>query len=797
MTRTEPSLPAGEHTKSESLGHSRHSLPIKSEPQEQPLELKPHRHSQERYTRKMRHEVQTQLNSRLTGSLEKFTLVNDMKDSSVPSLPLADSPLTRSKEYLRSKSEVHAMTPSKKAAGGEKIVKIEVGDFDAAMHTAVREIVRQKDAGFSGLMLFMIKGESSAEELERYRKTIQNIINECGYVPRFRSAHPNIVFFKMLPEATPKKREKSLQAVSRKKAFKVPVGSPEKAVAMIKAQLKSVKGVAEFVPETGKYPGAMREFPQKVIDVCKQCGFGARIADEEMQIVECWPLPMSEKRERARITVKLPSFDAESAEDVIRKQLESNFQGIVVFEAEKKFFSKSQMKNYPRRILDLCKEYGFKARVIDPVTNSVECDMPDDGDPVVYQLPADDRMVVMTVNKSLASDRAAVFKPVAGEFAPSMEKLIIATCTDAGKRAVKNEDNSISWFTPRPDNSNKLVVPLSTFDRAAAESLIHTHLESDFKGILIFKPGHGVYSSALMQDYPERIQEICDEYGYEGLLQANQIVECDKSRKMIEKTVELPCNDDEAMEELVMNELRSGVRETVLFVPQSQTTDEEALKDFPKKVMDICQTFGYEASGSDLPDHIFVQCVMKPVLVQLPATDKAALEYIVRKQIFDLTGCVCKFVPEEDTETISGPAFTKFKDRIHAVCKDCGCKAYDSPSDEIFVLCKTRRKRRSLPRELSPIKALTLLDSTHVTVALPTFDPKTAESLVRAQLDSGFVGTVRFQPRSYKYSETMMKDWPKRLFDIIHEFGFSAYFVNEASQIVECKMTAPKARRPS
>ena len=79
-----------------------------------------------------------------------------------------------------------------------------------------------------------------------------------------------------------------------------------------------------------------------------------------------------------------------------------------------------------------------------------------------------------------------------------------------------------------------------------------------------------------------------------------------------------------------------------------------------------------------------------------------------------------------------------------------------------------------------------------MTVALPTFDPKIAESLVRAHLDSGYVGTVRFQPKSYKYSETMMKGWPQRILDLCRESGFRAKLVNEVSQIVECEMT-PKA----
>ena len=722
--------------------------------------------------------AQEQIN--MADSLPHFSLSNGEWESSVPALPVIDSPTPQSKGILRCKSLVQTGTISKER-GGEQIIKVTMGDFDTAMKTVEQKILDEQAAGFAGLMLFLIKGNSTPSEVERYRIGLCTIITNNNYTPRLKTNHPNIVFFRMTP---PQKTK--LATHIKKNVVNLPCMSAEKATIMVKVQLKAAQDSVVFVPESGKYdPVMMRDFPQKIFEISKQCGFEAHITDTEKQIVECRPVPQSPRRSRERITVKLPSFDADTAEDVIRKQLESDFRGIVVFEAEKKFFSKSQMKNYPRRILDLCKEYGFRARIVDPLTDSVECDMPGERRPMVYQLPADDRIVLVTVNKSLTTDRAAVFKPSAGEFSPSLENLIIAACTDAGKRAVKNADNSISWSTPKPTNTHKILVPLSTVDSAAAESLIRTHLDSDFTGILVFKPAHGVFSSTLMQEYPERILQICEEYGYEADLQANQLVVCDKGKKMAEKTVELPSNEEES-DAIVMSELLSGVRQTVLFY----LAEEER----QKKVVATCQGFGYDAS---IVDSHTVQCTMKPVVVPLPATDKASLEYIVRKQIFGVTGCVCKFVPEDDAETESEVVRRKFKERIISVCKDCGCVPHDSPSDVVFVLCKTRRTRRSLPRDMSPTKMAILSESTHVTVALPTFDAKAAESLVRAQLDSGFVGTVQFRPRSYKYSESMMKGWPQRLFEIIEEFGYKGYFVNEVSQIVECEMTGEKSRRHS
>ena len=735
----------------------------------------------------------------------------------MPTLRLMSLTPTSSREFLNlNEVEARPRKLSEMESGrsnDQHVVRIEVGDFDAAMAQVSDEIFEQRTSNFTGLMLFMIRGEASLAELEQYKGRISAIITENGYAPRLKSNHPNIVYFRMVrapqqrrhsyanPEAGMKMRDGDKQSVI------LPSMSAERALMMAKMQLRlNFKGVTEFVPEGGKYHEIlMSNFPVRLVELCQQMGYVARIVDERRQVVEASLPPVSPVEPKAepqqRITVQLPSFDAETADNLIKSQLESDYEGIVVFKAEKKFFSKSQMKNYPKRILDLCKEYGYRARVVDAVTNTVECEMTGDGHkPVVYYVPLDDRKVIATLNKSLESDSAAILKPLSGEFSPPLEKLIIDTCRDHGKVAIRTADKCIQWSTPKPHDPHRIVVPISTFDKAAAESLIRTHLESDFSGVIVFKPAHGGYSSTLMSEYPKKITDICREYGFDAKVMGNQCVECSKTgQKKEDVTIKLPCYDQKEAEAWIMKELLSGVRRTVTFTPFFGTYSESMTTNFPQRIVEICQSFGYEASVTNVEKQT-VQCVMKPVPIDLPVGDTSgSLEAMVRKEIRSDTKAVYAFKPElkikEDNE------LRRFKERVMRACTECGCTPYDSNNDKQFVFCNTASVKTApagapapapapAPKEAPPPspKSPAPGGRQSVTVALPTFDPKIAESLVRAQLVSDFVGTVRFQPKSYKYSETMMKGWPQRILEIIREYGFRGRLVNETSQLVECEM---------
>ena len=679
----------------------------------------------------------------------------------------------------------------------QKTVKVDVGDFDAAMETVSAAIEKERNDKYTGFVLFVVNGETSTEELERYRNRISTIINEHGYIPRYKTNRPNIVFFRMWALTSPRKLDDASDGdtpgKSQKLTVLLPCTTADKALLMVKMQLRlNFPGIIEFVPEEGRYHELfMNRFPDRIVELCREFGYSAMISDEQGQKVECWIPNESEPEvtQTPEMKVQLPSFDAETAERLIRNQLESKFVGNVIFEAEKKFFSKSQMKNYPKRILELCKEYGFHAEIIDKISGSVECEMTGrDEEPIIYELPNDQKIALNMVKQSLMAGDTAGFKPQVGQFSDNLEKLIINTCRAAGKEVEKRENNAIVWKTPKRKNVREIVVSVSPFDRLSAESLIRTHLESTFCGFILFRPAHGLYSSTLMPEFPERVVEMCHDYGFAAKIQDHQHVKCDKTvLNKAEITVKVPSHDEREAGKVLNDVLTSGVPQTVVFVPEADKYDEK-LGDFPSKIIEKCKIFGYEARALGPSERQAVECVMRPVQVELPLGDSASLEFTIRRQLYADSRCVYAFVPER---TITDKdQLIHFKNLVIRVCKSCGCTTIDCDNDRQLVFCNATGLKRFNSRDRFDLARSNDSESAAITVVvLPTFDERTAESIVRAQLESSFVGIVRFQTKSYKYSETMMKGWPNRILEIIGELGYKGEIVNEVSQIVECVVT--------
>lgn len=547
----------------------------------------------------------------------------------------------------------------------------------------------------------------------------------------------------------------------------------------------------------------------------------------------------------AKTYVTISALSDENAQTVIKGQLLSGYKGIVVFTPVRGKFNSSLMSEYPQKVIDICKLYGYSAKISDSNLQTVECDMRTKCTPKPPPIPkkikssTPDAPVKQEIATPRKDSKPAVSQTPKHECpSPAVEK------KEQHQEIVK--DDVSSFF--QEEHVMKVEVPWNSENDA--ESLIRKALVSDFQGVIRFVPSIGLYSVISMKNYPDRIIEICEEYHLKASYKCGQIIECQKSPVQPisdAKSISLSSLAKKQVEQSVRQQLESGYIGNVQFTSVGQ---------FGARIQEICNEFKFESK--QFANNVAVKMVerkCKEIYVTLPLENAKALKHKLQKYLE--SGYVGPIVFKPQRCDPIKPVIPQFSHIVCDICKiySCPAKILDSSgsiyatlsprfveirsnsdveidrqvrnlltdfttgfmifslkSDTLDVQKKAEMivdicKEKGFPAKLADFyygrvicnsnkngnKKTESVKGTNnisnvITICLPIYDSKAAEQMIIKQLTNKFTGTVLFAPKNTAYSKTAMPDYPQRIVDICLEHGFVASIINKACQIVECRM---------
>lgn len=317
-----------------------------------------------------------------------------------------------------------------------------------------------------------------------------------------------------------------------------------------------------------------------------------------------------------KTTMLVPTSSEECIMNIIRKRLASVFNGIVTFKPINGKYPQSLRGTIIVKIIDLCKEFGYSARVVDYGAQIIECDM---------------RTQHLT-------------KPASNE-------------------QTNNE--------MQPQNIGCFKVDVPWDSPGKAEVLIRSYLTNSSYDRIRFTPNVGMYSVTKMKNFPDKIEQICtNEFHYQAIKLPGEIVDCIKESAIPRsfsapsigmKVVQLPTNDRRLMEQMVRNQLECGkIGNVVLNLGVIRQTS-----IICEKVCEICKEYGFQYNVSkNSSNELIVQITMtkkicNQIAIPLPINNISMLKQKVKRYIESCFIGKIDFTPESKIDRTSFKLFAK------------------------------------------------------------------------------------------------------------------------------------------
>lgn len=352
------------------------------------------------------------------------------------------------------------------------------------------------------------------------------------------------------------------------------------------------------------------------------------------------------------------------------------------------------------------------------------------------------------------------------------------------KKNVENIDNTPSSSKPsKPSNlnnigqqPNKTFITISAISDENAQTVIKGQLLSGFKGIVVFTPVRGRFNSALMSQYPQKVIDICKLHGFSAkLVDPNlQAVECDMRTKVAQKPPPIPkkpqssnnTNDQIApkkLEKQMNSNAQQSNQKPRLPSPSANITNAPHFSEAAKSSSTIefnNPKLAKSSANDDQSQQIQDEQILK---VEVPWNSEKDAEALIRKTLSGNFVGLLRFMPSIGLYSVI--SMKNYPDRIIEICEEFNFKAIHK-CGQIIECQKTGEKPKV------DIKK----------VAIPPHSKKGLEQVVRAQLESGFIGNVQF---------LSVGNHAERIQEICEEFKFESKVVGN---VVNVKMTERKSK---
>ena len=702
-----------------------------------------------------------------------------------------------------------------------------------------KELKKMKSKNQNGTIIFTLKGTDKRQLLESVKNEIEQICNHNGYL------------IKAMNSGTVIECQKSSEDVSfenssnvHRTTLLVPCSTEENSLSAIKKRLQSLyNGIVTFKPIRKRYNTlAPMEFLNRIVEVCKENGYAAKITSIQAQTIDC---DMRNKIQNNKLspinkiytnsqTTKLKDANDENgsknyikvdvpwnspikAESIVRSYLsDGSAKGKVCFAPSVGLYSVINMSNFPDRIVEICSnEYHFQA--IKFPNQAVECNK---------SVKCYNSSTSLSSSTNLSSNSNMSHNSPNSSISSSSNQPLSSISTNSFNNASSvSSINNFSTNKSTISSSKDIQLPLN--DKKACEQIVRNYLESGKTGTVSFCCGNNRDSGDLCAN----ICDICQEYNFRckvvkcqienqsfSVLNNQFVVECTVTpRNYNQLYVKLPSDNTSAMKAKLQRYFESGFIGKIDFSPV--TKNHSTFLFFAQNVSSICDSYGFNSQVIESQDT--VRCVIYPQYFDLSNyLDDSQIEQRVKNV---LTSGIKDFYIVFSVKRKTMQENQRSAEKIARYCKSLGFQA--KVSDFYFQrICvnyfgnKNKAKQISSSSTSSSVSASSArsyttnsnvssisshqisssnsnstsmnlgYNSNVVKVKLPTYDPKSAEIMIRRQLSSTYVGTVQFSPKGTSFSSSVMPDYPQRIVNICAEYGFKATVLNQRLQIVECRM---------
>ncbi|OHT07543.1 hypothetical protein TRFO_05175 [Tritrichomonas foetus] len=682
----------------------------------------------------------------------------------------------------------YASTPNLKSKRYKSIISDGL-NIQEVVNEVRNEFKKMKSTNFTGDVVFILKGVKKQSLLDIVKRTMTRVIYENNYTPNHLMSSNSSICCEPMNETESSSPESNAEKQAHSSPFSDAVKttvcvssvSDESTMATVKRRLACpFNGVVIFKPINGKYNTTlMKEYPNKIISVCSEYGYNARIIDFKAQIIECdmrtknpnAPNSMVSTSRISRnendmkqsntsasgksisfsknITNKLasPSIDSQyqsnvlnvevpwnserEAEAIVRKHLTSRFKGTISFAPSIGLYSVVNMGNFPDRIVEICNEFHFPA--IKKKDQVVDC---------------------------------------------------IKTDINSSHSMTSKQDSSFASNTSidKIDSPNSKIVQLPYKDIKSAEKIIRNQLESGRVGQVQFSCSNNIIMSMLI--------EICNEYGFSAQMLGDSTVTvkmCQRAHN--ELNIQIPTDTSSNMKKKLQRYFESGFIGKLTVTPSKPYGN---ITNFSQIVVDVCTAYGFQ---SKVIDNTTVRCLINPLFYDLSCYNDEQLEPKVKSLLISNmnSNFVVFSVKRQEMNDMKNAA-----ERISKFCKSIGYPARISEFYYQRVFVNAMQKKGQINKSFSsstssiPIikgsmsTSASISEPKIINVKLPTNDSKTVELMVRKQLLSSFSGTILFSPKSSQ--SNAIANFPQRIIDICREYGHYASVLNPRLQIVECRI---------
>lgn len=373
--------------------------------------------------------------------------------------------------------------------------------------------------------------------------------------------------------------------------------------------------------------------------------------------------------------ITISAISDENAQTVIKGQLLSGFKGIVVFTPVRGRFNTALMSQYPQKVIDTCKMYGFSAKLVESNLQAVECDMRNRMTAKPPPIPK--RHIPSTPNNNEQSTTKKPEKQVSIIQQTPQKPTILSNSNvndsseiinhvEPSPKVSKSAVNNDQSATVHDESVLKVEVPWNS--EKEAEALIRKTLSGSYVGLLRFMPSIGLYSVISMKNYPDRIIEICEEFNFKAIHKCGQIIECIKTGekpKIETKKVTIPPHSKKGLEQVVRSQLESGFIGNVQFLQ---------VGNHAERIQEICEEFQFESKVVD--NIVMVKMTerkCKELIVNLPLESSKALKHKLQKYLE--CGYIGPIIFKPQRCEPNRPVIPQFANIVCDICRIYSCPA--------------------------------------------------------------------------------------------------------------------------